>query len=495
LTVPNLQQVRWQKVILPDMLWLCSIISSNDEVLGMHACMQTLDVIDDVLAAHEIGSDDNDAVVIDGRLTTFEQVPVDIRGEIIDCLEANGLFEICVSERFSHALGMYPSAPGRWLIERRLRDGLSIDWEEAHRYLAPIIAESSHGQDRVPTRAKFIALTRQVKAGKILLPTSMESTADLLSRYPNQLSEDDLKKADSTIRAMFTAFSAVGGSEGGLSRSEEWGRVFWRSNWRIYPCSIADDASFLDNDLNPISATQQQFYDSIQRLHHSFLEAAQRTDPDLFEPDRYEVLTGITLRALRLVVAASLSPILWSGEHGFPFIRSLVEARIIFRWLTKKDDAAIYSRFKDYGRGRLKLLKLHLEDYADTLDEPPPDLAAYLAYLDAEVNQDVGEEWQNISIESTFSGVSARDMAGEVGMEREYRLVFAPASSATHGEWSSLDRYVLVRCQNPLHGGHRIPRSSLATPIGASFVQTMLDMASDLVSDYMKAIQCNIAEE
>lgn len=138
--------------------------------------------------------------------------------------------------------------------------------------------------------------------------------------------------------------------------------------------------------------------------------------------------------------------------------------------------------------GRLKLLKLHLEEYVDSVDDPPTELKEYLEFLDAEVNQEIGEEWQNISVESTFSSKSARDMAKDVGMEQEYKLLFAPASSATHGEWSSLDRTVLVRCQNPLHRRHRIPRETLTTPIGSEFMDTIHALVEELVLDYQAAI-------
>lgn len=108
--------------------------------------------------------------------------------------------------------------------------------------------------------------------------------------------------------------------------------------------------------------------------------------------------------------------------------------------------------------------------------------------LDAEVNQDLDEEWQNISIEGTFGGVTIRDMAIAVGMENEYRLHFAPASSATHGEWSLLDRYVLERCQNPLHGGHRIPLATLPAPLGSQLMDAMLGVVAGLVTDYTAAV-------
>jgi len=41
---------------------------------------------------------------------------------------------------------------------------------------------------------------------------------------------------------------------------------------------------------------------------------------------------------------------------------------------------------------------------------------------------------------TTFSGVSARQMAIDVGLNHDYDFVFAPASGTTHGDWIALDR-------------------------------------------------------
>jgi hypothetical protein len=144
------------------------------------------------------------------------------------------------------------------------------------------------------------------------------------------------------------------------------------------------------------------------------------------------------LRALFVLIN---DPGIWTMEHGASYIRALVEARITLKWLVQQDDAALYERFKSYGRGRLKLLKLHLEEYRDGLSGPSPDLDSHIEYLEALVNQDLWEEFQDISVEGNFAGVDTRRMAEQVGMVTEYRLVFAPASANVHGEWAALDQY------------------------------------------------------
>lgn len=78
-------------------------------------------------------------------------------------------------------------------------------------------------------------------------------------------------------------------------------------------------------------------------------------------------------------------------------------------------------------------------------------------------------------------------MAAEVGLEREYRLLFAPASSNVHGEWSVIDEYALERCRNPLHMRHRIARHDVGGPIGSMVVETVMGFVTLLVDEYAAA--------
>lgn len=182
------------------------------------------------------------------------------------------------------------------------------------------------------------------------------------------------------------------------------------------------------------------------------------------------------------------SPPQWTTEHGSSIMRSLVEGHIVLRWLIKQDSDELYERFKDYGRGKLKLLNLHLEEYRETLDEVPQELDNQIEYLDALVNRDLMEEFQDISIEGNFAGVDTRKMAEQVDMLPDYRFTFSPASSGVHGEWAFLDQYILATCRNPLHRWHRIPDSQLGYRLGPDLVELALRRVSDIVEDYKAAI-------
>lgn len=470
------------------MLWLCSILATTDEIEGIPLIAHTLDEIDGVLGGILPPEDGEHQFVIDGRLSSFERVPVEARDSVLSRLLELDLHELAITQEFAHALGMYPSAPGKWLLGPWLNRGLTIDWEKAHRFLSPVVVDSRDGRGRVATRAKAIVVGRHVKAGRMTFSKDMDFPFDLMHKYPFGLGEDEMQRIDGFSRASYMAVAGASESEVEGSLSEKWAKDFWRSNWRIYPCLSADAPVGSLDESESITEAQTRFVASIEGLHARFIEVATTIDPDLYEPDRYEVSTGIVSRGLRLAAALAHTPLAWSSEQGAPSIRSLVESLIVLRWLVKRDDPVLYSRFKDYGRGRLKLLKLHLEEYLDSLDDPPHELLEYHEYLDAEVNSEISEEFQNISVEATFSGVSAREMAKEIGMELEYRLQFAPASSATHGEWTSLDRYSLEHCQNPLHRGHRIPRRSLSMQIGAGLMETVLDLCDSLLESYINAV-------
>jgi hypothetical protein len=163
----------------------------------------------------------------------------------------------------------------------------------------------------------------------------------------------------------------------------------------------------------------------------------------------------------------------------------VVEAQIVWRWLAKKNVGNDnFIRFKEYGRGRLKLLKLHVEEYIDSVEDPPQELVDYAKALDAEVNEDIWEEFQDISVDKTFSGIPIRQMAIDIGMKREYDFLFAPASGGAHGDWPALDRFALCRCQNPAHMWHRMPNKNPGSIVQPYLIDSVLKIAEEMVGGY-----------
>jgi len=476
--------LNWAKNLLPDFIWMCAHIS-EDPLKGMYAIRNTLDAIDDVLSEQGV------TVHSYGCLTQFEEFPVTVRSHVLDVLEAQGIYHRAFPEGFAHALGMYPGAPGSWLIEPWLRDGLIIDPAEAEKYLANIVTTSHHGQNLVPTRVKYMFLRGMAKDGHLHIAPGLK-LGDYLVRYPNDITEEERRHAEPAFRAAFLAMVENVGADTQEEVRLDWCRRFWRSNWSLYECTKPTEPSVSEGsrpDRVQVAAVLDAFRETAAALRSRFEDVALHIDPDLYAPDRYEVLTGVASRVVRLVDGAVNAPLLWSTEYGAGLLRSMIEAKILLRWLAYKDDDALYTRFKNYGRGKLKLLKLHTEEYLDSLEEVPEHLDEYLERLNREVNEDLWEEFQEINIGATFSGVSARQMAVDVGLVNDYNFVFAPASGDAHGDWTALDRYALDRCLNPLHLWHRIPDFDSRALVDPSGMEMAFAMADEVVDEYIAAIR------
>lgn len=502
-TISKTKSVPWLRDTFPDMLWVCALISQHGDE-GMLLAARFIDRIESIIDAAAIGGrvTKPENLLLGGELTSFEEVPEELRSEIIYALRSDGLYEECIPGILARALSKYSDMPGTWLLDGWRGREQIIPPDEQERNLAKVVLDSSHGQSAVATRAKFMPLRARFIARKVALnPEVFEEWKDVLPRYPFDVTEEERRRIEPSIRATFLAFASdkYGVAEDGADTpSLAWARTFWRQNWKLYKCKTSGDqptGSELRASKDTISAAQRQWLTELDEIQKTFDQTAQHVDPDLYNPDRYEVLTGITLRMLRSLSVLIGYPALWTMEHGSSITRALLEARIVLKWLIQRDDPELFSRFKDYGRGRIKLLKLHLEEYRDSFEDPSPDLDRNIEYLNVLVNQDIWEEFQDISIKGNFAGIDTRKMAEQVGLLSEYRLLFAPASASVHGEWGALDQYVLTVCVNPLHRHHRIPRGDLHIRLGPELVDSALSIAHQLVDDYVGAFDKEAGRE
>lgn len=330
-----------------------------------------------------------------------------------------------------------------------------------------------------------------LKAGKLSFVKDLDSL-DLLPRYPDGLTSDELARANGFIRAsaqMFVTPSFLGPER--LAVVQRWAETFWRSNWRLFACRRSDTG---ERSVGDFIGSRDAFVEAaanakevLASLRERVVVAAEGSDPDLYSPERHEVLTGIVTRALRLMEGIPFSPALWTSDQAQFLARGLVDARIVLVWLTTKDKPEFYEKFKDYGRGRLKLQKLHLEHYMESLEDPPEPLRQHIDRLAVLVNAEIDEEWQDIDVSGDFAGVNRRRMAQEAGLETEYRLLFQPLSDAAHGEWSSIQTSAMQPCANPLHRWHWIARLGEGRVIARDLIQLALQELEDLVAAYEEA--------
>lgn len=480
--------VAWLRDVLPDMLWLLSLCRISG-VAGVAAATDVLAIIN-----HVVGRQSDESSfhwVVDGRLTTIESVPVSARDEIAAQLFESELSASAFPDSFLNAMALFPEMPGRWLMPMPA----SIDRGAAEAFLSEVVTASLHGADEVPTMAKVIAGRARMATGQVEVPNTPKfAIFKLLPRWPDGLEADQRKGLEALMRAGFMTGCLPLDQEGWVPVLE-WARDFWQSNWDLFDCRVlkADDGAEAESPAEVRSDLVKAWGELFER----FASAAD-VDPNLYDPDRHEVLAGIAARALRLIRLLAGDPLLWSGEFGGSLARAIVEALVVMRWLLKQEraDSAIYRAFKDHGRGKLKLYKLHLEREIEKAGSDAPEaVVRQLHQLQDEVESESAEELQQIDLSSRFSNTDLRAMARAVGMDREYNTMLAPASATTHGEWPSLARYSLTTCLHPLHRGHRLVRLDRGPAYGPGLPLNALGMGEMIVETFEGAMQPETADD
>lgn len=490
-TIGPITNLPWLRDLFPSLIWPCAILHAHGLDDGMWVIAKIQDTLREAIEPD---------LVYDGSLQSFEAVPEDQRPAALQALRdapspsgGSSLYEDGFPWPLVRALDRYDNLPGAWVFDGWADTGPEIDEDAPERFLGDVVLSAWHGQTDIATRAKLLFLRGHAMAGKVTIPAGSD-IPDLLGRYPHRLDDDERAKTESTVRAMFGAFWGSLPPER-TSVQEAWAASFWRKNWTLYDCHAAlpEEPGEEEHDQKPpwVDARTK----ALQRvgdLKDRFLEAALAADPDLYAPDRHEVLSGLVNRQIRSVWAMASMPLFWSVEHGAPVIRGVVEARIVARWLMHKDDPSLYERFKDYGRGHLKLHLAHLREYADEEAGDTTDIDDEIGELERILERDVREEFQDIDISARFTKETTRDMAYAVGLIREYRLLFAPMSANVHGEWIPLEQYALAVCLNPLHRAHRIPNFDPRTTPSPAHIKIALDQLEAMVEEYADGLTVNI---
>ncbi len=228
-----------------------------------------------------------------------------------------------------------------------------------------------------------------------------------------------------------------------------------------------------------------------EALHAQQFEA----EIDLEVPTAAEVRLGLASRELRLLSYVAGNPMLWNYPVGEYFLRPMVDTRILLAWLIEKDDPELYERFKIFGAGRLKLHKLHLEDFVEA-EELQGEFEGYLDYLEGRVNRETLEEFQTVDLGSNFAGVTIREMAKQSGLKRLYDLDYAPLSAELHGEWRSLEEWDLAVSADPLHQGHHFGTFSFErTGASIQIVGHAFYVMADAVAEVFDSLGLDIAPE
>ena len=388
-----------------------------------------------------------------------------------------------LTDDFANALALYSDCPAGWMVEDWLQDH-TANRDAGVEYLRKLVLRMRDGYTSYAAQLRWVLLARMAKNGKLSLTPEM---VDLMKRYPRGLDDQERSKAESLIRA--STLSMAGAPNG----TSGWTRAFWQQNRRLSPCEraaalVLTDEDEPEEDLDveePVlltSVVSVGFIEAVESLENDLRELQDQVELDLYEPVSDEVKMGLASRQVRLLRRFVEQPSGWTTERSPHAIRPMVDTRILAAWLVAKNDPELFERYKNYGQGKLKLLKLNFEDHIEKRGGPEPTHEEYLAWLEARVNEEVMEEYQTISLAPSFADRSIFKMAEDVGLKDLYNLVCAPLSGESHGDWGSLRLHDVDRCSNPLHRYHRLGRfGQRDETVTLDYVFTVVSLMSETV--------------
>jgi len=139
-------------------------------------------------------------------------------------------------EPFAHLLGIFPEAPGSWLIQPWRDRVASIDPQIAQSVLDDVVTDCRTGGHRRLDVAKAVVFCGLLMAGKLHFSSQVE-TVDLLPRIPCSVTRTTHASSRSSARASARSGTS-GDDEDGEPEHQAWARRFWDANWRIYPCRL-----------------------------------------------------------------------------------------------------------------------------------------------------------------------------------------------------------------------------------------------------------------
>jgi hypothetical protein len=486
----------WVKDDLPDLLWPILLIARfGDEGIIRFRKLQQLIIEalgEEALDAHGID--------FDGRLTSLDAIPEVLRSQVLGIFRESSAAADAIPPQLPPVLHLYDEVPGAWLLLDPFAGAdTQLTPEEAANVLLRAMGDVV-SEGHLNALVKCAPLGWRILRGKITFPAS---EVELLRDYPRN--PETRGQVDAMIRSAFLAFKgpALGDDSDWHEAKIAWARSFWRQNWQRLPCLPEEQESIEESedteDPDPadnggdvdLAATAEQALGRVAEMFKAFLR--QALDPaapvDLYSPARHEVTCGLVARATRVVGAALSTPHLWSGEHGVTPMRVLAETTILLSWMNQQDDASVYERFQNYGRGKQKLMKYHFDELIESFpDEPPVFVEEVAKRLDEKMGGGWGLSFQDVNVESTFSGLSVRQMAAEADLHDTYRYVYQPASGVTHGEWWALEDYVMQRCMNPLHLFHSIPSFELEPPITPQFGPLLVHTLQEVIDLALKTL-------
>jgi hypothetical protein len=478
----------WVRTDFPDLLWPVILVALHGDQ-GAVGFGRVQSLVIEALGEAALGEA---GIEFDGRLTSLDRIPEEQRAAIINLFRTNPVTMGSLPPQVRVLPAMYENLPGSWLLSARPPDNDDLAPEAGFTNLIDAMVDVVSDRHRTAL-VKAAPFGWALQRGRLRL---VGDIGEVLINYP--AIPNNRSRADAFILSSFLSGKATTQDQFPDREAHilEWARTFWKQNWRKLPCFPADsleaerderDPEVADGAAVDLESIAMEAMGQVGTLFEAFV--AHALDPDLaLDPSnaaKHEVLCGLVSRASRSVVATLRAPHTWSGEQGSTVMRVLAETRIVITWMETQVDA-IYNQYQNYGRGKAKLTRRHMESLIEAMgDDVPSDIRELAQRLKEKAGGDVGDAFQEVSVDSTFSGISLRQMAEEAEMLDVYRHVYQPASGVAHDEWWAIEEYAMQRCMNPLHLVHHIPSFEAEFPVTPEFAHLLVAQLDGIMSQVL----------
>lgn len=429
MTLPSLKFTSWVNDRMPEVLWMVLIT-------GVFKREESLNAFRHIAEFVRLNP-----VCYDLRLSKIHELPKKVKTELIEHICKSS---IDASEAL-RPLMLFPTLPSstiwsKYLIKPKEKE----DWLA----LAQAVNKNFWHQSQEATDCRWLKVLCMILAKKMIFPKSLEKSVKEIFEYPNRGNQ---KKVRPLIRAKEMVPNQLFDKT-----SYSWPEDFWKYCLKKTPCISEEiiDKSYSkartqirrDIEKNRQSLFDETYEIEQELIKHFFLQLKNtHIDP------RLETSFGLALFALSL-----LQELAFFGSElsitGRLQLRTLVELNITFRYLLSKEEeeSNIWSDFRGYGTGQLKLALLKLKELGEKID------SIDLEILEDIVNEDTSVEFVPINL-GHWDAADLRTMSEKAGIKTLYDKYYGYTSAYVHAHWGALREAAFLSCFNPLHRYHRIP--------------------------------------
>jgi len=137
-----------------------------------------------------------------------------------------------------------------------------------------------------------------------------------------------------------------------------------------------------------------------------------------------------------------------NGEIAEAVLRMLYENRLKLLWLLNKKDLKLFQRFREYSAGREKLFydKMTKISNSELLED-------YKKEVDFKLKQEGLNDFEVAIERGDVYEIGVDKMADQLGEDERYLydFVYKRTSDIVHGNWRIIEKYHLIRSDNPMH--------------------------------------------